>query len=163
MKFKEFLFTGFYSGYCPVAPGTAGTFVAMLLYILQNILLGDMLGGSIVYLNILIVLVLISPSIKLGDAAEVFFKTKDPQQVVLDEMMGYWIGILFIPFSLTGAVMAFILFRIFDIVKPFPARNLESLKGGLGIMIDDYIAGIYTCICMNILIYAMSHYNITLP
>jgi len=163
MKFKEFLFTGFYSGYCPVAPGTAGTFVAMLLYILHNILFGEMLGDLIIYVNLVIVIVLIYPSIKLGDAAEVFYKTKDPQQVVLDEMMGYWIGILFIPFSFTGAFAAFLLFRIFDIIKPFPARNLESLKGGLGIMLDDYIAGIYTCICMNILIYLMYSCNITLP
>lgn len=163
MKIKEFLFTGFYSGYCPVAPGTAGTFVAMLLYIMQNVFLGEMLGDAVIYINIIIVLILIYPSIRLGDAAEVFFNKKDPQQVVLDEMMGYWIGILFIPFSFTGAVAAFLLFRIFDIIKPFPARNLESLKGGLGIMIDDYIAGIYTCICMNILVYLAYINNITLP
>lgn len=163
MKVKEFLFTGFYSGYSPVAPGTAGTFVAMVLYILENIFLGEILGDSIVYVNLIIVLLLIYPSIKLGDAAEVFFNKKDPQQVVLDEMMGYWIGILFIPFSFTGAIAAFVLFRIFDIVKPYPARNLESLKGGLGIMIDDYIAGVYTCICMHLLILLLNFNNITLP
>ncbi len=163
MKVKEFFFTGFYSGYCPVAPGTAGTFVAMVFYILQNIFLGEILGSSILYINLAIVLILIYPSIKLGDAAEVFFNKKDPQEVVLDEMMGYWIGILFIPFSFTGAITAFILFRIFDIIKPFPARNLESLKGGMGIMIDDYIAGIYTCICMNLLIFLLHLNSITLP
>ncbi len=163
MKVKEFFFTGFYSGYCPVAPGTAGTFVAMVIYILENIFLGNILGNSIIYVNIVIVLILIYPSIKLGDAAEVFFKDKDPQQVVLDEMMGYWIGILFIPFSFTGAAAAFLLFRLFDIIKPFPARNVESLKGGLGIMLDDYVAGIYTCICMNLFVYLMNFHNIILP
>lgn len=163
MKVKEFFFTGFYSGYSPVAPGTAGTFVAMVIYILENIFLGNILGNSIIYVNIVIVLILIYPSIKLGDAAEVFFKGKDPQQVVLDEMMGYWIGILFIPFSFTGAAVAFLLFRLFDIVKPFPARNVESLKGGLGIMLDDYVAGIYTCICMNLFVHFMDFRNIILP
>lgn len=163
MKVKEFFFTGFYSGYSPVAPGTAGTFVAMVIYILENIFFADMLGDSIIYINVVIVLILIYPSIKLGDAAEVFFKVKDPQQVVLDEMMGYWIGVFFIPFSFTGAAAAFLLFRVFDIIKPFPARNAESLKGGLGIMLDDYIAGIYTCICMNLLIYLLNFHNIILP
>ena len=97
--------------------------------------------------NLIFVILIIYPSIKLGDAAEKFYKSKDPQQVVLDEVIGYWIGILFIPFSFSYAVMAFILFRVFDIIKPFPASSLESLKGGLGIMIDDIIAGLYTLAC----------------
>ncbi len=163
MKFKEFFFTAFYAGYFPVAPGTAGTFVAMVLYIAENMILTDTPQSQLNVINLIIVLLLIYPSIKLGDAAEKFYKSKDPQQVVLDEVMGYWIGVLFIPFSFSAAMMAFVLFRIFDIIKPFPARRLESLKGGLGIMIDDYIAGIYTCIVMHAIVYFLGFYQIALP
>ncbi len=163
MKIKEFIFTAFYAGYSPVAPGTAGTLVAMALYILENILFSDLNPDFLNMFNLIFVILIIYPSIKLGDAAEKFYKSKDPQQVVLDEVLGYWIAILFIPFSFTFAVMAFILFRIFDIIKPFPASSLESLTGGLGIMIDDIIAGFYTLACMHTAVYLFNYYNIILP
>ena len=163
MKIKEFLFTAFYAGYSPVAPGTAGTLVAMALYIIENIIFSDQDPAILNIFNLIFVILIIYPSIKLGDAAEKFYRSKDPQQVVLDEVLGYWIAILFIPFSFTFAVMAFILFRIFDIIKPFPAGSLESLTGGLGIMIDDIIAGLYTLVCMHTAVYFFNYYNITLP
>jgi len=163
MKIKEFIFTAFYAGYSPVAPGTAGTLVAMALYILENLIFSEQDQAFLNMINFIFVLLIIYPSIKLGDAAEKFYKSKDPQQVVLDEVLGYWIAILFIPFSFTFAVMAFVLFRIFDIIKPFPASSLESLTGGLGIMIDDIIAGLYTLLCMHAAVYLFNYYNITLP
>ncbi|PKL17472.1 MAG: phosphatidylglycerophosphatase A [Spirochaetae bacterium HGW-Spirochaetae-5] len=163
MKIKEFFFTAFYSGYSPVAPGTAGTLVAMALYILENLLFSDIDQSSLHMFNLIFVILIIYPSIKLGDAAEKFYKSKDPQQVVLDEVLGYWIAVLFIPFSFTFAVLAFILFRVFDIIKPFPANSLESLGGGLGIMIDDIIAGLYTLACMHTAVHLFNYYNIILP
>lgn len=163
MKIKEFFFTAFYAGYSPVAPGTAGTLVAMALYILENLIFSDQDPALLNMFNLIFVILIIYPSIKLGDAAEKFYKSKDPQQVVLDEVLGYWIAILFIPFSLTFAVLAFVLFRVFDIIKPFPASSLESLTGGLGIMIDDIIAGLYTLACMHAAVYLFNYFNITLP
>ncbi len=163
MKIKEFIFTAFYSGYSPVAPGTAGTLVAMALYILENLIFSKTDPVVLNYFNLIFIIFIIYPSIKLGDAAEKFFGTKDPQQVVLDEVLGYWIGILFIPFCFSYAILAFVLFRGFDIIKPFPAGSLESLKGGMGIMIDDIIAGIYTLACMHTTVYFLNLYNITLP
>lgn len=163
MRFKEFIFTAFYSGYSPVAPGTAGTLVAMALYMLENIIFADVNPVKIYIINLLLLLLAIYPSIKLGDDAEKFFKSKDPQQVVIDEVIGYWVGILFIPFTFTNAVFAFILFRVFDIIKPFPAGSLEELSGGLGIVIDDVIAGIYTLLSMHILVNVLYHFNIVLP
>lgn len=163
MKIKEFFLTGFYSGCSPVAPGTMGTLVAMALYTLENILFGDCCQSLLYFVNLLFVLIIIYPAIKLGDEAEKFYNTKDPQQVVLDEMLGYWIGVLFIPFSISNALLAFFLFRGFDIIKPFPAGRLESLSGGLGIMVDDIIAGLYTLAVMHILVYLMSVNNIILP
>lgn len=163
MKIREFFFTAFYSGYSPVAPGTAGTLVAMALYILENIIFSDT-GQMVLHItNLVVLILLLYPSIKLGDAAEKIYQSKDPQQVVLDEVLGYWTGILFIPFCFSYAVMAFIIFRIFDIIKPFPASSLESLSGGLGIMIDDIIAGLYTLVIMHAAVYLFNYYNIVLP
>ena len=163
MKIKEFFFTAFYSGYSPVAPGTAGTLVAMAIYILENLVFAGTDPFALNIFNLVFVLIIIYPCIKLGDSAEIFYKSKDPQHVVLDEVLGYWIGILFIPFSFSSAIAAFVLFRIFDIIKPFPARSLESLTGGLGIMIDDIIAGLYTLACMHIILYYFGINNIILP
>ena len=163
MKIKEFLFTAFYSGYSPIAPGTMGTLVAMAIYVIENLIFSNIDPIKLNIFNFIFLLIIIYPSIKLADSAEKFYKTKDPQQVVIDEVLGYWTGILFIPFSFSYAVIAFILFRFFDITKPFPARYFESLSGGLGIIMDDIIAGIYTLACMHIIIYFLNQYSIILP
>ena len=162
MKIKEFLFTAFYSGYSPIAPGTMGTLVAMIIYITENLIFSDIDPMKLNIFNFIFLLIVIYPSIKLADSAEKFYKTKDPQQVVIDEVLGYWTGVLFIPFSFSYAVIAFILFRFFDITKLFPIRYFESLPGGLGIIMDDIIAGIYTLACMHIITYFLSQYSIIL-
>ena len=146
MKIKELLYTGFYSGYSPVAPGTAGTIVGTALYVLIALFFGR---ENILWINCVLVALMLYPAIWLGDAGEEFYGVKDAQQVVLDEMMGFWISMLFLPFNWKLILAGFILFRIFDILKPWPARKLQDLKGGLGIMIDDYIAGVYACILLN--------------
>ena len=163
MKIREFLFTAFYAGYSPFGPGTMGTLVAMAIYVVENLIFHNIEPIKLNIFNFIFLLIILYPSIKLADSAENFFKTKDPQQVVLDEVLGYWTGILFIPFSFSYAVIAFILFRLFDITKPFPIRSFESLAGGLGIIMDDIIAGIYTLACMHTIIYFLNQYNIVLP
>ncbi|MCL1865717.1 MAG: phosphatidylglycerophosphatase A [Spirochaetes bacterium] len=163
MKIREFLFTAFYSGYSPVAPGTMGTLVAMVIYIIENIIFSNIDPMKLNAFNLIFLLIIIYPSIKLSDEAEKFYNTKDPKQVVIDEVLGYWTGVLFVPFSFSYAIIAFILFRFFDITKPFFIRYFESLPGGLGIIMDDIIAGIYTLMCMHIIIYFLNQYNIVLP
>jgi len=140
MYWKKLLFTALYTGYSPVAPGTAGTILALAIYILEYVIFGNISW----VINFVIVVVMLYPSIKLGDAGEAYFNEKDPSGVVLDEVMGYWISVLFYPFSWKIVFLAFIIFRFLDIVKPYPAQRLQKVKGGLGIMLDDYIAGIYT-------------------
>ena len=140
MWWREFLFTFFYAGYIPIAPGTAGTLAAMGIYILEY----QIFGSKSWIANLIIVIVFIYPAIRLGDAGEELFGKKDPPEVVLDEAMGYWISVLFYPFNLKIALLAFFIFRIMDILKPYPANRSQKLPGGLGIMLDDYIAGIYT-------------------
>ena len=159
MKIKELLFTGFYSGYSPVAPGTMGTLVGMAIYVLLAVIFGR---ENILWINLVLVALLAWPAIRLGDSGEEFFGVKDAQQVVLDEMMGYWITMLFLPFNWKLALAGFILFRFFDILKPPPARKLQDLKGGLGIMIDDYIAGLYGCILLNAGWYLLPRFGIVL-
>ena len=139
MWLKELLFTALYTGYCPVASGTAGTLLAFLIYVLEYYAFGEISWA----VNLIVVLIMIYPSIKLGDAGEAFFNKKDPPEVVLDEVMGYWISVLFYPFSWNIAILAFFLFRIADIIKPYPANRFQKMSGGIGIMLDDYIAGIY--------------------
>ena len=140
MRIKEFLFTAFYAGYCPVAPGTAGTLVGMALYFIVFLLSGEISW----VVNLIAVVALFYPFMKLADDGERYFGVKDPEQVVIDEIMGYWISVLFYPFNIKIAVAAFFVFRFFDILKPWPAGKLQSLRGGLGIMIDDCVAGVYT-------------------
>jgi phosphatidylglycerophosphatase A len=78
---------------------------------------------------------------------------KDPGIIVIDEMVGQWCALLFLPFTIPIFIASFFLFRAFDIIKPFPARKSEDLKGGAGIMIDDIIAGIYANIILQIIVY----------
>ncbi len=90
MWWKELLFTALYTGYCPIAPGTAGSILALLIYVLEYAIFGD----SSWIVNLIVVIIMIYPSIRLGDAGESFLKKKDPPEVVLDEVMGYWISVL---------------------------------------------------------------------
>lgn len=151
MRFKELLFTGFYSGYVPFAPGTAGSLAGMLLYIIVC----HLIGGSLNWIFYIAGLAaLFYPSVLICDAGEMFFGRKDPGPVVWDEIYGYWVTMLFVPYSWKAAIAGFVLFRLMDIIKPFPAYRLQNLKGGLGILIDDVAAGVYACIIMHIIIYA---------
>ncbi|MBN2434928.1 MAG: phosphatidylglycerophosphatase A [Spirochaetes bacterium] len=139
-RVAHFFYTGFYTGYMPFAPGTFGTLLASAIYCSLYMAFGD----NVRFINMGLVLIAAYPAVLLGNQAERYFEAKDPQVVVLDEMMGYWISIFFFPFNLKIVLAAFVIFRIFDILKPWPIGSSQQLKGGLGIMIDDYIAGVFT-------------------
>ncbi len=156
MKFKEFLFTSFYAGYFPVAPGTAGSLVGMIFFIIEYFAFGKMVWAA----NLVMVAVMFYPSIKLADEGEKFFGKKDPGEVVIDEVLGYWISVLFLPFSWTVAILAFFLFRFMDILKPFPAGRVQLLRGGVGIVLDDCVAGMYANIALRIIIAVMNAANL---
>ena len=158
MKYREFLFTAFYSGYSPVLPGTAGTLVAMAIYILEYAAFGNY--SRIV--NVLAVVFFSYPAIKLCGEGEKHFGVKDPPQVVIDEVFGYWISVLFYPFSMKIVVAAFFLFRLLDILKPYPISRLERISGGAGIFIDDCIAGLYTNIIIFIFIAILGSFDISM-
>lgn len=158
MNWKKLLFTGFYSGYSPVAPGTVASILALLLYLIEFYIFGDFVWIS----NLVIVIVMVFPSIVLASAGEEYFGEKDPQQVVLDEIMGYWISVLLFSFNWKVMIYALLLFRIMDIIKPYPIKKLENLKSGLGIMMDDFISGIYANFSLRIMILVTGFFGINI-
>jgi phosphatidylglycerophosphatase A len=123
-------------GYLPFAPGTFGSLAAFGLYIL--------LKPSPLF-HILMLFLLIPIGVASSHYTERFFGVKDSRHIIIDEFCGYLLSVVFLPFSYTGALIAFFLFRFFDILKPFPIKKIEnSLSGGKGIMADDIMAAIYT-------------------
>jgi phosphatidylglycerophosphatase A len=87
-----------------------------------------------------------------GSIAERYFGGIDPGPIVLDEVVGMLITLAFIPVGWSGALAGFFLFRVFDVIKPFPAARFEKLHGGLGVMADDAMAAIYANVSLRILI-----------
>jgi phosphatidylglycerophosphatase A len=142
-KFAYILGTGLGSGYVPFAPGTAGSFAALLIFYLFP--LSD--GYWLVLCVIFFMLGLWSSSLIEKEQG-----VKDPAQVVIDEWVGQWLALLFLPRSILILLADFALFRILDIIKPFPAGKLQNIKGGMGIMIDDIIAAVYVNVIMHILL-----------
>jgi phosphatidylglycerophosphatase A len=136
------LATGFGVGYSRIAPGTMGTLIVVpIYYFLSNI-------PSPIYEITLIGFFFLS--VWISENAEVFFGKRDDQRIVIDEMMGFLITMLWIPRTVLFIIMAFILFRLFDILKPFPVRRVEKRwKGGFGVVLDDAIAGLYGNIILH--------------
>ncbi len=135
----KFLASGFYAGYSPLAPGTAGSLVGVLIYLLlQNL-------SNITYIAF-IILIFIAGIFIAGEAENIYQK-KDSPYIVIDEIAGMLITFLFFPIGPKGLIFllsGFITFRIFDILKPFPVRLMERrLAGGWGVMCDDIMAGVY--------------------
>jgi phosphatidylglycerophosphatase A len=150
-------------GYLPLAPGTWGSLLAVGGYMLfRRAWFPHSDIEPIVYSSsfLLVELVAITTLTLLGTWAasrtERVLQLKDPGKVVIDEVAGQLIALVAVPVTMQGpptlVVVAFILFRFFDIVKPYPARRLESLSGGLGIMADDLVAGAYAAIIVAIMV-----------
>jgi phosphatidylglycerophosphatase A len=136
------LATGFGSGYSPFAPGTAGSLVGLLLFwpISGTSLLAQALAAAALFL----VGVLAAGRLarRLG--------REDPGVVVVDEVLGMWLTLLGLPFHPVLWGVGFVLFRGFDVVKPWPAADLERLPGGFGIMADDVAAGLYANLVLRV-------------
>jgi phosphatidylglycerophosphatase A len=127
--------TGFGSGYAPFAPGTAGSAVG-LLFVWGMSTLG--LAGQCVA-----VLAVTAISMIAADTVAKSMGLKDPGLIVADEIAGMMVTMIAIPLSVKSVLLGFILFRVMDVVKPPPARQFEQFKGGVGIVADDLMAGVY--------------------
>ncbi|NWF52505.1 MAG: phosphatidylglycerophosphatase A [Nitrospirae bacterium] len=134
-------------GYFPLAPGTFSSLIALALFILLK---------PTPLIHIIILLIITPLSIFSSHYAEKLFNSKDSKHIVIDEFCGYFISVFLTPFSY--AFSAFILFRVFDILKPFPIRKIEYiLEGGVGIVADDIMAALYTNIILQI--WKLFYYN----
>jgi phosphatidylglycerophosphatase A len=136
------LATTFGVGYAPYAPGTFGSAAGLLLWWLLP-------HAVLVRLSAIIIVFIVGSW--SGTVAERHFAATDPGPVVIDEVMGMWITLLLNPVGWQGAVIAFFLFRAFDVVKPYPANRLERLPGGIGVMADDGMAAIYANMVLRLL------------
>lgn len=134
-----------YVGYIPIAPGTAGSLAALGLFAIVR----WVASPGVELATIVAVLVV---GIWASSAAERALDQKDPGPIVIDEVLGMLMTLALLPVSMTGIVVGFLLFRFFDVVKPYPAARMERIKGGAGVMLDDAVAGIYSHLSLRALV-----------
>jgi len=128
-------------GYAPFAPGTFGSAAGLLLW--------AALPQSAAAQSAAIVLIFAGGVWSAG-VAERHFRGTDPAPVVIDEVMGMLVTLFLIPVGWPGAVAGFVIFRVFDVVKPPPANRLERLHGGMGVMADDFMAAVYANLALRV-------------
>ena len=144
-----FIGTGFGSGFSPFAPGTAGALLASIIWIALYFLLPFTV---VLWATAALVIVFTFAGIWAANKLESCWG-EDPSRVVVDEMVGVWIPLLAVPDNGHWhwyVTAAFAPFRFFDIVKPLGVRKMESLKGGVGVMMDDVLAGVYSFILLAV-------------
>jgi phosphatidylglycerophosphatase A len=143
-----FVATAGYTGYFPIAPGTVGSAIGLVVYLL-------VWWSRSPVVELALIVGLFAVGMWAGTIAERYFGGIDPGPIVLDEVVGMLITLAFIPVDWSGAIAGFFLFRLFDVLKPFPARRLENLHGGLGVMADDAMAAVYANLSLRALIWAV--------
>jgi len=144
-RFVKILATGFGSGLAPLAPGTAGTLVGIPLYWVFSVLPWP--------IRLITVLAFTCLAWRIADEAERLFGRKDAQCIVIDEIAGLQWTLFLVAPTVPHVALGFVLFRLFDIVKPFPARLFQDrLPGGLGVVADDLAAGVYGNLALQVLI-----------
>jgi phosphatidylglycerophosphatase A len=135
--------SGFYTGYIPVASGTLGSAIAAAFYFIPGFESPYVIGSVILFVFVL--------GIKATSIMEKHYG-HDPAEVTIDEMAGMWIALFFLPKTIPVILTAFLLFRLFDIIKLYPANKFDSKSGGFCIMMDDVVSGFYTNIIIRLLL-----------
>lgn len=149
----RFIATGAYVGYAPLAPGTAATFAYAVLYWLLAPEITAASGAlALATLAISMAAVIVLAMWAAGAAETVL--GKDSSRIVVDELAGFLVAVALLPKSIFVLTVSFLLFRVLDILKPFPARRLEALEGGAGVVLDDLVAGIYTNLLVRLMMLA---------
>ena len=148
----HFLAYGLGSGLAPKAPGTFGTIMAVLLYVPMSFL------SLPLYVGVVALACLVG--IYICDKAADDLGVHDHGSIVWDEFAGFWITMIAIPNDWLYILLGFLLFRVFDILKPWPISLLDKhVKGGLGIMVDDILAGLYSLGILQVLVFFIDRYN----
>ena len=144
LKISEWIATCFKVGYLPFAPGTWGSVFAILLWWVLLKDLNTYIFGAIIIIFLLIGIVVSNIIIdQSGD--------HDPSHIIIDELVGQWLALFLIPDGFFNIAISFILFRFFDIIKPWPIRLIEKFPKGLGVMSDDLTAGLITLVLIQII------------
>ncbi len=143
-----FLCSAAYSGFVPFAPGTVGSIVGLAGYGVLR--WADAPPAA----ELALLVALFGIGVWSATIAERHFGLEDPGQVVIDEVVGMLVTLVFTGAGWSGAAAGFFLFRLLDIVKPFPVGRLERLRGGMGIMADDVMAGLYANVALRVLMMA---------
>ena len=143
LKISEWIATCFKVGYLPLAPGTWGSIFAILLWWVFIKDLNLYVFGVIIVLFFIIGI--ITSNIMIDELDD-----NDPSHIIIDELVGQWLALLFLPKGLINIAIAFILFRFFDIIKPWPISLIEKLPKGLGVMSDDLVAGFVTLVLIQV-------------
>ena len=144
-KISLTLSTWFGTGLLPVAPGTFGTIAAVPL-VFGLACLGTVPG-------VFIIAMVAAVAIWTSGRSEALLRRNDPSEVVIDEVAGFLLTMFLLPLSGLTLGLGFILFRVFDILKPYPIKQAEKLRGGLGIVMDDLMAGIYAHLCVRLILF----------
>lgn len=143
----KFAATGLGLGYSPIMPGTIGSLVGIVIFfILIQLNVPMLVLGCIIT-------ALFFFGVVTATKAEKIFNKKDAKTIVIDEVVGCLVYLYLIPLEIWCIILGFIIYRILDIIKPFPADSLQELRGGWGIMLDDLIAGVYAGIIINIILW----------
>ncbi|HZM93834.1 MAG TPA: phosphatidylglycerophosphatase A [Vicinamibacterales bacterium] len=145
MRLGVFVATCGYLGYVPIAPGTFGSAAGLVVFAAVH------WAGSPAF-ELALIAFLFAIGVWSGNAAERHFGGVDPAPVILDEVVGMLITLALIPVNLPGAIVGFLLFRLLDVIKPWPANRMEALPGGLGVMADDAMAALYGNVMMRLLV-----------
>ena len=144
-RLAVFVATVGYCGYFPIAPGTVGSAAGLLFYLFVWWTQSPVVEVGLIVL-------LFTAGIWAGTTSERYFGGIDPGPIVLDEVVGMLITLALLPVNTTGAIVGFLVFRVLDVVKPWPSARFEKLPGGLGVMADDGMAAIYGNLVMRGLI-----------
>jgi phosphatidylglycerophosphatase A len=147
-RLAVFVATVAYCGYFPIAPGTVGSAAGLLVYLL-------VWWAQSPLVEIGLIVSVFAAGTWAATEAERFFGGIDPGPVVIDEVLGMLITLAFMPVGLATAIAGFVLFRIFDVIKPYPANRLERLHGGIGVMADDAMAAVYANLVLRGVVYLL--------
>lgn len=146
------------AGFLPVAPGTWGSIVGSILLVLTSLYYDIEFSSSPIFIAVIVVVFF------LGVHASRVVESEwgeDPPQTVIDEVIGVWITMVFIPYTWYYTLIGLVLFRVFDIWKPLLIRKMEYAGSGWGVMLDDVLAGVYANVVLNVIVIGFNVYGVS--
>ena len=142
-RFVVILASGFGVGFIPIAPGTMGTLLAIPIYLFFSAIPFPPYELTLIAFFFL--------ASWISGSAQQYWRKRDDQRIVIDEMMGFFLTMLWVPKTFLFIFLGFILFRFFDIVKPPPIRRMERFRRGFGVVLDDVLAGVYANVLLHLI------------